>query len=77
EPGRGGGAGHQQSCPSRRPPGHRRRAGSGRRPGHQPAQRPVPDRVHRLQRRAAPAHRRCRPVRHRRPLHHPGGRAGA
>ena len=36
----------------------RRRARAGRRPGHQPAQRPLPDRLHRVQRRAAGAHRR-------------------
>ena len=57
--------------------GDRGRARAGRRPGHQPAQRPLPDRLHRLQRRAAGAHRRRRPVRHRRPLHHAGRHPGA
>ena len=63
----------------RRGPAAGRRGGgrAGRRAGHQPGQRPLPDRVHRLQRRAAGAHRRRRPVRHRRPLHHPGRQRGA
>ncbi len=66
-----------QSCASRRPAGHRRRRRAGRRPGDQPAQRALPDRLHRVERSTVAARRRARPVRHRRPLHHPGRGAGA
>ena len=50
-------------------------SGAGRRPRDEPAQRALPDRLHRLERRAAGhADRRRRPLRHRRPVHHPGRR---
>ena len=47
---------------ARRAAGDRGRAWAGRRPGHQPAQRPLPDRLHRLQRGAAGARRSAPPT---------------
>ena len=73
---RGGGAGGSPSA-SRAAAGGRRPSGPGRRPRHEPAQRALPDRLHRVQRVLLLPRRRRRRARHRRSLHDPGRHAGA